>query len=206
MTVSLNSDARACWRGGRIMSEGDVTQLLAEVREGNQASIDALFEKVYGELRRLAGDYFRRERPDHTMQPTALVHDAYVRLVGSDNVNWENRAHFFNVAAQVMRNIMVDHARKHKAEKRGSGEKVSLDEVVSFSNERNIDLLALDDALNRLASLDPQQARIVEMRFFGGLKIEEVAAILSISETTVSREWLKAKLWLRSRLAPEAET
>ena len=188
------------------MSEGDVTQLLAEVREGNQASIDALFEKVYGELRRLAGDYFRRERPDHTMQPTALVHDAYVRLVGSDNVNWENRAHFFNVAAQVMRNIMVDHARKHKAEKRGSGEKVSLDEVVSFSNERNIDLLALDDALNRLASLDPQQARIVEMRFFGGLKIEEVAAILSISETTVSREWLKAKLWLRSRLAPEAET
>ena len=206
MTVSLNSDARAFWRRGRIMSEGDVTQLLAELREGNQASIDALFEKVYGELRRLAGDYFRRERPDHTMQPTALVHDAYVRLVGSDNVNWENRAHFFNVAAQVMRNIMVDHARKHKAEKRGSGEKVSLDEVVSFSNERNIDLLALDDALNRLASLDPQQARIVEMRFFGGLKIEEVAAILSISETTVSREWLKAKLWLRSRLAPEAET
>ena len=202
MTVSLNSGARAFGVGGRIVS-GDVTQLLAEVRKGNQASIDALFEKVYGELRRLAGDYFRRERPDHTMQPTALVHEAYVRLVGSDNVNWENRAHFFNVAAQVMRNLMVDHARKHKAEKRGSGEKVSLDEAVSFSNERNIDLVALDDALARLASLDPQQACIVEMRFFGGLKIGEVAAILNISETTVSREWLKAKLWLRSQLAAE---
>jgi len=188
------------------MSEGDVTRLLTEVSEGNQAAIDALFEKVYSEMRRLAGGYFRHERPDHTMQPTALVHEAYVRLADSDNVKWETRAHFFNVAAQVMRNIMVDHARKHKAEKRGGGQKVSLDEAISFSNERNIDLIALDNALNRLASLDSQQARIVEMRFFGGLKIEEVAAILNISETTVSREWLKAKLWLRSRLAAEAET
>jgi RNA polymerase sigma-70 factor, ECF subfamily len=188
----------------RDMSDRNLTELLAEVGGGNQAAIDALFERVYGELRRLAGDYFRRERPDHTMQPTALVHEAYVRLVGSENVAWENRAHFFNVAAQVMRNIIVDHARRHKAEKRGSGQKVSLDEALSFSSERNIDLIELDEALTKLAELDIQQSRIVELRFFGGLKIEEVAAVLNISETTVSREWLKAKLWLRSQLTQQS--
>jgi len=181
--------------------ETDVTQLLSEVRRGDQAAIDALFEKVYGELRALAGDYFRRERPDHTMQPTALVHEAYVRLVGSDNVAWENRAHFFNVAAQVMRNIMVDHARKHQSQKRGSGNKVSLDEAISFSAEQNLDLVALDDALKELESLNEQQGRIVELRFFGGLKLEEVAQVLGVSPTTVSREWLKAKLFLKSQLA-----
>lgn len=183
------------------MSEGTVTKLLGEVREGNQAAIDALFEKVYGELRALAGDYFRRERPDHTMQPTALVHEAYVRLVGTDSVAWENRAHFFNVAAQVMRNIMVDHARKRQSQKRGSGKKVSLDEAISFSTEQNLDLVALDDALKQLESLDEQQSRIVELRFFGGLKLEEVAQVLGVSPATVSREWLKAKLFLKSRLS-----
>lgn len=184
--------------------ELDVTELLSEVSRGDQTAIDVLFEKVYGELRRLAGDYFRRERPDHTMQPTALVHEAYVRLVGSENVAWENRAHFFNVAAQVMRNIIVDHARRHRAEKRGGGQKVSLDEALSFSSERNIDLVELDEALTKLAELDAQQSRIVELRFFGGLKIEEVASVLSISDTTVSREWLKAKLWLRSQLTSQS--
>jgi RNA polymerase sigma factor (TIGR02999 family) len=183
------------------MSNGNVTQLLAEVRQGNQAAIDALFEKVYGELRALAGDYFRRERPDHTMQPTALVHEAYVRLVGSDSGTWENRAHFFNVAAQVMRNIMVDHARKHQSQKRGSGKKVSLDEAISFSNEQNLDLVALDDALKQLEKLDEQQSRIVELRYFGGLKLEEVAQIIGVSPATISREWLKAKLFLKSKLS-----
>ena len=183
------------------MSKATVTQLLSEVREGNQAAIDTLFEKVYSELRGLAGDYFRRERPDHTMQPTALVHEAYVRLVGSQHVAWENRAHFFNVAAQVMRNIMVDHARKHQSLKRGSGKKVSLDEAISFSAEQNLDLVALDDALKELEDLDEQQSRIVELRFFGGLKLEQVAQVLGVSPATVSREWLKARLFLKSRLS-----
>jgi len=181
--------------------ETGVTELLSEVSRGDQAAIDALFEKVYGELRALAGDYFRRERPDHTMQPTALVHEAYVRLVGSDHITWENRAHFFNVAAQVMRNIMVDHARKHGAEKRGSGKKISLDEAISLSAEQNLDLVELDDALKQLALLDEQQGRIVELRFFGGLKLEEVAQVLGVSPATVSREWLKAKLFLKSQLS-----
>lgn len=188
-----------------MAQETGLTDLLSEVSRGDQTAVDELFEKVYAELRRLAGDYFRRERPDHTMQPTALVHEAYVRLVGSQNVAWENHAHFFNVAAQVMRNIMVDHARKHRAEKRGSGQKVSLDEAISFSSARNIDLIALNDALNTLALLDSQQSRIVELRFFGGLKLEEVAELLNVSPTTVSREWLKAKLWLRSELAPQED-
>ena len=183
------------------MTEKNLTQMLAEVCEGDQAAIDALFEKVYGELRALAGNYFRRERPDHTMQPTALVHEAYVRLIGSEYVTWENRAHFFNVAAQVMRNIMVDHARKHQSQKRGSGQKVSLDEAISFSTDQNPDLVALDDALKQLEQLDEQQSRIVELRFFGGLKLEEVAQVLNVSSATVSREWLKAKLFLKSRLS-----
>jgi RNA polymerase sigma-70 factor (ECF subfamily) len=187
------------------MPEGNVTQLLAEVRHGNQTAIDELFENVYRELRALAGNYFRSERPDHTMQPTALVHEAYVRLVGSENVAWENRAHFFNVAAQVMRNIMVDHARKHQSQKRGSGNKVSLDEAISFSNEQNLDLVALDNALKLLESLDAQQSRIVELRFFGGLKLEEVAQVIGVSPATVSREWLKAKLFLKSRLSSGAD-
>lgn len=184
-----------------MSTETPVTALLAEVRAGDQVAIDALFEKVYGELRALAGAYFRRERPDNTMQPTALVNEAYLRLVGSENVTWESRAHFFNVAAQVMRNIMVDHARKRQSQKRGSGNKVSLDEAISFSTEQNLDLVALDDALKQLASLDEQQSRIVELRFFGGLKLEEVAHVLGVSPATVSREWLKAKLFLKSRLS-----
>ena len=175
--------------------------MLAEVSRGDEAAVDGLFEKVYGELRRLAKNYLRHERPDHTLQATALVHEAYLRLVGVENADWENRIHFFNVAAQVMRRILVDHARKHRAEKRGDGErKLSLDEAVSFYTERDINLVALDDALKTLEALDSQQGRIVELRFFAGLKIEEVAEALGISETTVSREWRKAKMWLRAQL------
>jgi RNA polymerase sigma factor (TIGR02999 family) len=185
-------------------SQTGVTQLLAEVGKGDPAAAEQLFEKVYKELRGLAKNYLRRERPDHTLQATALVHEAYLRLVGAENANWENRLHFFNVAAQVMRNILVDHARKHAADKRGSGErKLSLDEAVSFFTERDINLIALDDALKVLETLDAEQSRIVELKFFGGLKIEEIAEVLGVSETTISREWHKAKMWLRSQLVPE---
>jgi RNA polymerase sigma factor (TIGR02999 family) len=187
-------------------TQKEITQLLGEAGRGDEAAVDALFEKVYKELRGLAKNYLRRERPDHTLQATALVHEAYLRLVGAEDADspanhWENRLHFFNVAAQVMRNILVDHARKYQAKKRGEGERrLSLDEAVSFYSERDINLVALDDALKMLETLDPQLSRIVELRFFGGLKIEEVAIALSISEPTVSREWHKAKMWLRSQL------
>ena len=186
-------------------SQKDVTLLLSQVGRGDQAAVETLFERVYAELRRLARGYLRHERQDHTLQPTALVHEAYLKLVGGENVTWQDRAHFFNVAAQVMRNILVDHARKHQAEKRGGAAagKLSLDEAVSFFAERDVNLLALDDALKILATLDAQQSRIVELRFFGGLKAGEIAAVLDISESTVNREWLKAKMWLRSQLLPD---
>jgi RNA polymerase sigma-70 factor, ECF subfamily len=192
-------------------AQNEVTWLLAEAGRGDETAAAALFEKVYQELRARAEVYLRRERPDHTLQATALVHEAYVRLVGADGAEgqpnrWENRLHFFNVAAQVMRNILVDHARRHQAEKRGEGErKLSLDEAVSFYNERDVNLVALDDALRRLEKLDPRQSRIVELRFFGGLELGEVAAALGTSATTVSREWHKAKMWLRSELHGSGE-
>ena len=191
-----------------MTSQKDVTLLLEQVSGGDQAAIEALFEKVYTELRRLARDSLRHERPDHTLQATALVHEAYLKLVGGEGVSWQSRAHFFNVAAQVMRNVLVDHARKHRSDKRGggAGRKLSLDEAVSFYTERDINLLALDDALKILGTLDAQQSRIVELRFFGGLKAEEIAAVLGVSESTVNREWLKAKMWLRSQLVPDAQT
>lgn len=174
---------------------------MSEMAHGDQSAADALFERVYAELRRRARAYLRRERQDHTLQPTALVHEAFLRIVGGDNQNWQDRKHFFSVAAQVMRNILVDHARKHYAEKRGGDDrKLSLDEAVDFYKERDIDLIALDDALSRLEALDPQQGRIVELKFFGGLKIDEVARVLDVSEATVNREWHKAKMWLRSQL------
>lgn len=185
-------------------SQQNTIQLIVEVGRGDAQAADALFDRVYKELRGLAQNHLRHERPDHTLQATALVHEAYLRLVGGEeDVKWQDRAHFFNVAAQVMRNILVDHARKHRAEKRGSGEsKLSLDEAVSFFTERDINLVALDDALKLLETLDAQQARIVELRFFGGLKIEEVAEVLHVSESTISREWHKAKMFLRSQLMP----
>jgi RNA polymerase sigma factor (TIGR02999 family) len=193
-------------------AQNDVTRLLAEAGRGDEAAAATLFEKVYQELRVLAKNYLRRERPDHTLQATALVHEAYIRLVGAENTegsasHWENRLHFFNVAAQVMRNILVDHARKYMAEKRGDGVRnLSLDEAVSFYEERDLDLVALDDALKRLEALDERQGRIVELRFFGGLKLEEIAEALGTSPVTVSREWQKAKMWLLSQLKEENGT
>ena len=179
-----------------------VTQLLLQASAGDQKAVDALFEKVYGELRGLAKNYLQDERSDHTLQATALVHEAYLRLVGSEQIEWQNRAQFFSIAAQVMRHILVDHARRHRSDKRGSGErKLSLDEAVSFAEERDVNLVALDDALNTLAALDEEQSRIVELRFFGGLSIKEIASVLDISETTVSRKWNAAKLWLHDQIA-----
>jgi RNA polymerase sigma factor (TIGR02999 family) len=178
-----------------------VTQLLLQASAGDQQAVDALFEKVYGELRGLAKNYLQNERPDHTLQATALVHEAYVRLVGSDQIEWQNRAQFFSVAAQVMRHILVDHARRYSAEKRGSGErKLSLDEAISFAKEHDVNLVALDDALKTLATLDEEQSHIVELRFFGGLSIKEISSVMDISETTVSRKWSSAKLWLHDQI------
>lgn len=182
--------------------EAGITQLLADASRGDQAALDALLPLVYSELRKLADHYLRQERPDHTLQATALVHEAYLRLVDQTNISWQNRAHFFSVAAQVMRHILVDHARAHRAEKRGGGEhKLSLDEAVSFFAERDVNLVVLDEALNELAQLDSQQSRVVELRFFGGMTIEEIAEVLKITPGTVRYDWRMAKAWLHRALS-----
>ena len=169
---------------------------------GDEQALDQLTPLVYDELRKMARTYLRRERSDHTLQATALVHEAYLRLIDQHSVSWRNRAHFFGIASQMMRRILVNHALARAAEKRGGGaEKLSLDETVSFPNQREIDLIALDEALKELECLDPQQTRIVELRFFGGLSIEETAEALRISPATVKREWSTARLWLRRQLA-----
>jgi RNA polymerase sigma factor (TIGR02999 family) len=163
--------------------------------------LDELMPVVYDELRRLAQKYLSRERPNHTLQTTALVHEAYLRLVDQKSVNWQNRAQFFGIAAQMMRRILINHANERNAKKRqGYATRLSLDEAVSFFDKRELDLMALDEALNELAALDPQQTQIVELRFFGGLTIEEVSEVLGISAATTKREWDSAKLWLRRQL------
>jgi RNA polymerase sigma factor (TIGR02999 family) len=179
----------------------EVTILLKAMTSGDENAPEKLLPIIYNDLRRLAGAYLSNERKDHTLQPTALVHEAYIRLVDWENVSWQNRAHFFAVAAQVMRRILVDHARGKKAEKRGGfGQLLSLDEAVSFAEKKDVDLVALDDALNELEKSDPRQAKIVELRFFGGLTIEETAEALRISPATVKNEWAFAKAWLRVEL------
>ena len=178
-------------------SPQQVTQLLVEWSNGDQDALEQLTPLVYGELRRLAGRYLRKERSDHTLQPTALVHEAYIRLIDQHNVRWQNRAHFFGVAAQMIRRILVDHARGRHAAKRGAmAPKLSLDEAIALPDRKEFDLVALDDALNGLAKIDPQQARIVELRFFTGLTVEETAEVLGISPATVKRDWVTAKAWL----------
>ena len=181
------------------MAAPDVTRLLLDwSQEGNRASLDALTPLVYDELRKLAGSYLRRERPDHTLQSTALVHEAYMKLIDQKNVQWQNRAHFFGVAAQMIRRILVDHARGHQAAKRGAGDaQLSLDEAISVpGQQRDVNLVALDDALGELERLDPQQSRVIELRYFAGLSIEETAEVMSISPATVKREWSTARAWL----------
>lgn len=179
-----------------------ITQLLVKWGEGNQQALDELMPLVYDELHRLARSYLRQERRDHTLQPTALVHEAYLRLIDQTRATFHSRAHFFGIAAQMMRRILVDHARLHQAAKRGDGEcKLSLDQVEQVTGQQAVDLLALDEALSRLAAFSPQQSRIVELRYFGGLTIEETTAVLGISHATVEREWSVARAWLRRELS-----
>jgi RNA polymerase sigma factor (TIGR02999 family) len=186
-------------------SPGDITLLLTELQAGNRAAESKLVPLVYDELRRLARRYMRGERAEHTLQPTALVHEAYLRLIGQRDVEWQNRAHFFGVAAQLMRRILVDHARARKAEKRGgSAPKVSLDETLVFTEAKGADLLALDEALTRLTERDPRQGRIVELRFFGGLTEDEAAEVLGVSTRTVKRDWNVARAWLYKELSKSA--
>jgi RNA polymerase sigma factor (TIGR02999 family) len=175
----------------------NVTQLLLDMRARVPGAESKLLALVYRELRRIAGQCFRGERNDHTLQPTALVHEAYLRLVGPAGVQWQSRSHFFAVAAQTMRRILVDHARSRNTQKRGGPEiRVDLPEELMISDERSEQLLQLDDALSRLAGFDPRQSKIVEMRFFGGLTEEEIAEVLGVSTRTVKRDWSMARAWL----------
>ncbi len=184
------------------MESQNITQLLIDSQRGDRAALDQLMPLVYGELRRLAQSYLRAERPDHTLQATALVHEAYLRLVNQRNVDWKNRAQFFGMAASMMRRILVNHAEAHHAAKRGGeAQKLSLDEAVSFFEEQNLDLLALDQALDKLGKMDARQSQIVEFRFFGGLTIEEIAEVLDASAATVKRDWTMAKTWLLRELS-----
>jgi len=185
----------------RMESEAPtITQLLVEWSHGNQQALDRLTPLVYDELRQMARTYLRRERPDHTLQATALVHEAYLRLVDQHSVSWQNRAHFFGIASQMMRRILVNHALARAANKRGGGERIALNEAIDLSKKGEVDLIALDEALQELERLDSQQTRIVELRFFGGLSIEETAEALGVSPATVKRDWSTARLWLRRQL------
>jgi len=185
-----------------MRSSENVSQLLAKWSEGDQQALDKLMPLVYGELRRLAGNYLRRERQNHTLQPTALVNEAYLKLIDQKRVRWQNRAQFFGVAAQMMRRILVDHARQHKAEKRGGSDqqRLSITNAETIVKKPELDLLALHEALEELTLMDPQQGRIVELKFFGGLSIEETAEVLGIGHATVERDWKMARAWLRRKL------
>ena len=185
-----------------MATSGEVTQLLKDWNNGDRAALDKLISIIYKELRRLAAARLKSERPGHSLQATALVHEAFLRLTEWNNIRWQNRAHFLSVASQLMRNILVDHARKHGASKRGGDAyKLAFDEVDNLADTRELDLVALDDALMSLANVDPQQSRIVEMRYFGGLTFEEIAEVLGVSPATVSREWTLAKVWLLRELS-----
>jgi RNA polymerase sigma factor (TIGR02999 family) len=185
-------------------SPEEITRLLQAWRNGNRDALDKLMPIVYDELRQIAHRYIRRQAAGQTLQTTAVVHEAYIRLAGQDDVAWQNRAHFYGVCAQVMRGLLVDRARARGAAKRGGGQyKVSVvDDLASKSNS-DIDVVALDEALERLAAIDPRKARIVELRYFGGLTVEETGSFLELSPITIKREWLKAKAWLYNELCQE---
>lgn len=183
-----------------------VTALLGQWRSGDAQALERLLPLVYRELHRVAGRYLRRERSDHTLQSTALVHEAYLRLAGPEAPEWRNRAHFFGVAANLMRQILVEHARaRHAAKRGGHAVKVSLEDAPDLPVAIDLDVLALDDAMQRLALMDPQQAEIVELRFFGGLSVEESAEVLGISPATIKRDWSSARAWLYREMT-EAES
>jgi len=179
-----------------------VTRLLTDWSKGDQAALDQLIPLIYQELHKIANGYLSRERPGHTIQPTALIHEAYLRMAAQQMPEWKNRKHFFGVAAQLMRQILVEHARAHAAAKRGSGEQhLQLDEALAYSTERASELVALDDALTALAAFDPRKTRMVELRFFGGLTLEETADVLGVSVPTVTREMRVAQAWLHREMS-----
>ena len=185
-----------------MQTKTPITEILQQLRNGDGKSIDDLLPIVYDELRRLANSYLSRERVNHTLQPTALVHEAYLRLVGQSEIDWQNRAHFFGIAARLMREILIDHARGKNRQKRG-GEfltQIELDDALSFNKNQPLDVIAIDEAMTILEKLDARQAKIVELRFFGGLTVEETAEVLDLSPATVKREWSTAKLFLYKTL------
>ena len=175
-----------------------VTNLLVKWSDGDKSALDQLIPVVHTELRRIARRYMRRQSPDHTLETSALINEAYLRLVDQQNVEWKDRAHFFAVSSQIMRNILIDHARKYSYAKRGAGaRKVPLDEAATMAEQRAAEFVALDEALSELAKVDARKSQIVELRFFGGLNIEEVAEVMRISPATVQREWRAARAWLQ---------
>jgi RNA polymerase sigma-70 factor (ECF subfamily) len=183
---------------------GDVTRLLHEVRDGHRGAEERLITLVHKELRRLAASYLRKEAPNHSLQPTALVNEAYIRLTRMEEMDWQSRSHFFGVAAKLMRNILVDHARAHHADKRGQGWKiVGFDEAFIAAAGRSPDLVALDDSLNLLEKLEPRKCRVIELRFFSGMSEEDTAQVLGVSVRTVKRDWRLAKAWLYKELKPK---
>jgi len=189
--------------GSQLPAPSEITRLLAEWSAGNQAALDELTPLVYPELRRLASSCMRSERPDHTLQTTALVHEAYLRLAGQDHGQWETRSHFFALAARVMRHILVDHARSVRRVKRGSGAaSVSLNDVAVISKHRADEVFAVNAALDALSAIDPRKGRVFEMRYFGGMSVDEAAEVLRISPATVARDWRMAKAWLRREVVP----
>jgi RNA polymerase sigma-70 factor (ECF subfamily) len=185
-------------------SSEEVTQLLAGWRDGDRSALDRLLPLIEGELHRLAHRYMSHERQDHTLQTTALVNEAYLKLI-DQKVAWQSRAHFFGIAAQIMRRILIDHARKHLGPKHGGGKTISLEDVALVSNERASELVALDEALTTLAQVDKRKSRLVELRYFGGLTIEETAAVLGVSDETIRREWIRAKAFLHRELSRVGE-
>ena len=189
----------------RPTHQHQITQLLAEWSDGNQAALDELYPLVYNELHRLARRYMSRERKGHTLQTTALINEAYVRLVDQKNVHWANRSHFFAISAQIMRRILIDHARRHAYAKRGGGaQQVSLDDVAMVARDLSSDLVQLDEALKTLAKMDARRCHVVELRYFGGLSNEEIAGVLKVSENTVTRDWNLARAWLYQQLSGSA--
>jgi RNA polymerase sigma factor (TIGR02999 family) len=183
--------------------DDDVTLLLTEVREGNREAVDRLLPLIYSELRRMAGGYMQRERAGHTLQATALVNEVYIRLAGGESVPWQNRAHFFAIAAHAMREVLLDYARRHNAGKRGGpdAQQVEADAEVLGVSPKIENVIAIDEALERLARIDPRQSRLIELRFFAGLNVEEAAEVMGISPVTIKREWRSAKAWLHRELA-----
>ena len=186
---------------------GEVTILLTQLREGNQEASNKLIPLIYRELRRMAGVYMHRERPSHTLQATALVHEAYLRLAGGQPTQWQNRAHFFAIAAHTMREVLLDYARSHHAAKRGGdgAQKVEIDDELLITNDKLENVIAMDELLERLAQIDPRQSRIVELRFFAGLSVEETAEVIGVSPKTVKNDWRSARAWLHRELDAKIE-